>query len=85
MILRPTEEISDKRLDQRRNEGSKGIFGKTVRYLNIFLRVDMHWGKLPLTSLHKRSLSMFLLNRLQGFCKGCQGNLFTSCLAKIHL
>lgn len=35
MILTPIEEISDKRLDQRRNEGSKGIFGKTVRYLNI--------------------------------------------------
>ena len=63
MILIPIEEISDKRSDQRRNEGSKAIFGKTVRYLNVFtgcdLTDDTRWGKLPLMSLHKESLSMF--------------------------
>lgn len=49
MILTPIEEISNKRLDQRRNEGPKGIFGKTVRYLNVFMShditVERHWGK----------------------------------------
>lgn len=63
IILTPIEEINNKRLDRRKNEGSKGIFGKTVRYLNILvgcdITVEMHWGKLPLTSLHKGSLSMF--------------------------
>lgn len=40
MILIRVKEISDKRLDQRRNEGSKRIFEKTVKYLNTFMDCD---------------------------------------------
>lgn len=36
MILIPIEEISDKKLDQQRNERSKGNFEKIMRYLNEF-------------------------------------------------
>lgn len=42
MILIPIEEISDERLDQRRNERSKGIFEKTVKYLNAFMDCDIN-------------------------------------------